>query len=60
MRGLKLQHRITDSKRGVTLEIFSNRKLNKEELALTQREAFKGKAQKLKRGTVVKLYSLFN
>jgi hypothetical protein len=58
MQKPRIEHRIIDAKRGVTLEISAYRKLNNREIAATVREALKGK--KLKPGTVLRIFASFN
>jgi hypothetical protein len=60
MPRLTLKHRVTHPERGVTVEVFSFRKLNKQELAAALQEALEGKGQKLKRGAVVKIFATFS
>jgi hypothetical protein len=55
-----IRHRVTDAKKGVTVEILAYRKLNKKELAITLQEALHEKGKKLKPGTVLRIFSFFS
>ena len=57
LRKPTLQHRVTDAKTGVIVEIFAFRKLSTSEMALTLVEAQKGKRPK--RGAALKIYASF-